>query len=56
LDIHRKTVGKYLLLARLKSAISTQGSELDPSSNPAIPTSGSEFDPGLKTHLAQAVE
>ena len=56
LGINRETVGKYLLLARLKSAISTQGSELDPSSNPAIPTSGSEFDPGLKTHLAQAVE
>jgi hypothetical protein len=55
LDIHRKTVGKYLLLARSKSAISTPGSELDPSSNPAIPTSGSEFAPGLKTHLAQAV-
>ena len=41
LDINRETVGKYLLLARPKPAISTSGSEPDPNSNPAIPISGS---------------
>jgi transposase len=41
LDINRETVGKYLLLARPKPAISTPGSEPDPNSNPAIPISGS---------------
>ena len=30
LDINRETVGKYLLLARPKPAISTPGSEPDP--------------------------
>src|SRR5580693_8199560 len=41
LGINRETVGKYLLLARPKPAISTPGSEPDPNSIPAIPTSGS---------------
>jgi len=41
LDINRETVGKYLLLARPKPAISTPGSEPDLNSNPAIPISGS---------------
>ena len=38
LDINRETVGKYLLLARSKPAISTPGSEPDPDSKPAIST------------------
>jgi transposase len=42
LGINRETVGRYLLLARAKPAISTPGSESDPNSKPAIPTSGSE--------------
>jgi len=41
LGINRETVGKYLLLARPKPAISTPGSEPDPNSKPAIPISGS---------------
>ena len=41
LDINRETVGKYLLLAQSKPAISTPGSEPDPNSKPAIPTAGS---------------
>ncbi|MGC9944612.1 MAG: hypothetical protein ABSE48_22545, partial [Verrucomicrobiota bacterium] len=48
LDINRETVGKYLLLARPKPAISTPGSESDPNSNPAIPTSGSGPPPDSK--------
>jgi transposase len=39
LGINRETVGKYLLLARPKPAISTPGSEPDPNSKPAIPIS-----------------
>jgi transposase len=42
LGINRETVGKYLLLARPKPAISTPGSEPDPNSKPAIPIPGSE--------------
>ena len=42
LGINRETVGKYLLLARPKPAISTPGSDSDPNSKPAIPTPGSE--------------
>ena len=41
LGINRETVGKYLLLARPKPAISTPGSEPDPNSKPAISTAGS---------------
>jgi len=41
LDINRETVGKYLLLAQPKPAISTPGSEPDPNPKPAIPVSGS---------------
>jgi hypothetical protein len=43
LGINRETVGKYLLLARPKPAISTGGSEPDPKSKPAIPISGSKL-------------
>ena len=43
LGINRETVGKYLLLARPKPAISTPGSESDPNSKPAIPISGSDL-------------
>jgi hypothetical protein len=46
LGINRETVGKYLLLARPKPAISTPGSEPDPNSKPTIPISGFEPDPG----------
>ena len=49
LGINRETVGKYLLLARPKPAISTPGSEPDPNSKPAIPISGSEPSLGFKT-------
>jgi len=41
LGINRETVGKYLLLARPKPAISTPGSDSDPNSKPAISTAGS---------------
>jgi hypothetical protein len=41
-------VGKYLLLARSKPAISILGSEPDPGSNPAISTPGSESGSGSK--------
>jgi transposase len=41
LGINRETVGKYLLLARPKPAISTPGSGPDPNSKPAISTAGS---------------
>ena len=41
LGINRETVGKYLMLARAKPAISTPGSEPDPDSKPAISTAGS---------------
>src|SRR5580693_2522192 len=51
LGINRETVGKYLLLARPKPAISTPGSEPDPNSKPAIPISGSA--PGRQS-LCQA--
>jgi transposase len=48
LGIHRETVGKYLLLARSKPAISILGSEPDPDSNPAISTPGFESGSGSK--------
>jgi transposase len=48
LDINRETVGKYLLLARSKPAISTPGSEPEPNSKPAIPISGSGPPPDPK--------
>jgi transposase len=41
LGIDRETVGKYLLLAEPKPAISTPGSEPGPDSKPAISTAGS---------------
>jgi transposase len=41
LGINRETVGKYLVLARSKPAISTPGSEADPAAKPAISTAGS---------------
>jgi transposase len=41
LDINRETVGKYLRLADSKPAISTPGSESDPTAKPAISTLGS---------------
>ena len=54
LDINRETVGKYLLLARPKPAISTPGSEADPNSKPAILTSGSEPPPEPKPAISTA--
>ena len=48
LDINRETVGKYLRLARSKSAIPPPGSESDPAAKPAILTLGSEGDPDAK--------
>jgi len=54
LDINRETVGKYLLLARAKPAISTPGSESDPNSKPAIPISGSEPPPHSKPAISTA--
>ena len=54
LGINRETVGKYLLLARPKPAISTPGSESDPNSNPAIPTSGSGPPPDSKPAISTA--
>jgi len=58
LDINRETVGKYLLLAQSKPAISTPGSEPDPNSKPAIPTSGSgsvaEAKPAILTSGSEA--
>ena len=54
LDINRETVGKYLLLARPKPAISTPGSAPDPNSNPAIPTSGSGPPPDSKPAISTA--
>jgi transposase len=41
LDLNRETVGRYLRLARSKPAISTPGSEADPTAKPAISTPGS---------------
>src|SRR5271163_3184339 len=41
LGINRETVGKYLVLARSKPAISTPGSEGNSDSKPAISTAGS---------------
>jgi transposase len=52
LDINRETVGKYLLLAQSKPAISTPGSEPEPNSKPAIPTAGSGADSGSKPAIS----
>ena len=41
LAVNRETVGKYLLLARSKPAISTPGSKTDSGAKPAISTLGS---------------
>jgi transposase len=54
LGIDRETVGKYLLLARSKPAISTPGSKPDPDSKPAISTLGSESDPSSKPAISTA--
>src|SRR5277367_1768901 len=54
LDINRETVGKYLLLARPKPAISTPGSEPGPNSKPAIPISGSGPPPDPKPAISTA--
>jgi hypothetical protein len=54
LGINRETVGKYLLLARPKPAISTPGSEPDSNSKPAIPISGSEPSPDSKPAISTA--
>ena len=54
LGIDRETVGKYLLLARSKPAISTLGSEPDPNSKPAILISGSEADSSSKPAISTA--
>ena len=54
LGINRETVGKYLLLARPKPAISTPGSEPDPNSKPAIPIPGSEPSPDSKPAISTA--
>jgi transposase len=54
LGINRETVGKYLLLARPKPAISTPGSEPDPNSKPAIPIPGSEPFPDSKPAISAA--
>ncbi len=45
LSVNRETVGKYLLLARSKPAISTPGSDSDPGPKPAISTLGSTAGP-----------
>ena len=54
LGINRETVGKYLLLARPKPAISTPGSGPDPNSKPAIPIPGSEPSPDSKPAISTA--
>jgi transposase len=54
LGINRETVGKYLLLARAKPAISTPGSDSDPNSKPAIPIPGSEPVPDSKPAISTA--
>jgi transposase len=54
LGINRETVGKYLLLARPKPAISTPGSGPDPNSKPAIPISGTEPPPDSKPAISTA--
>src|ERR1700733_3152669 len=54
LGINRETVGKYLLLARAKPAISTPGSDSDPNSKPAIPILGSEPVPDSKPAISTA--
>ena len=54
LGINRETVGKYLVLARSKPAISTPGSEPEPNSKPAIPTAGSEPTPEPKPAISTA--
>ena len=54
LGINRETVGKYLLLARPKPAISTPGSDSDPNSKPAIPIPGSEPVPDSKPAISTA--
>ena len=52
LGINRETVGKYLLLARPKPAISTPGSDSDPNSKPAILIPGSEPSPDSKPAIS----
>ncbi len=52
LGINRETVGKYLLLARPKPAISTPGSAPDPNSKPAIQIPGSEPSPDSKPAIS----
>jgi transposase len=54
LSINRETVGKYLLLARPKPAISPPGSEPDPNSKAAIPIPGSEPSPDSKPAISTA--
>jgi transposase len=54
LSVNRETVGKYLLLARSKPAISTPGSESDPGSKPAISIPGSEPVPDSKPAISTA--
>jgi len=54
LGINRETVGKYLLLARPKPAISTPGSDSDANSKPAIPISGSGPPPDSKPAISTA--
>jgi transposase len=56
LGVHRETVGKYLRLAESKPAISTLGSQTDPTPKPAILTLGSDGcpdpKPAISTHGA----
>ena len=54
LGINRETVGKYLLLARPKPAISPPGSEPDSNPKPAIPTSGFEPSQDSKPAISTA--
>ena len=54
LGLHRETVGRDLLLARSKPAISTPGSDSDPNSKPAIPIPGSEPSPDSKPAISTA--
>ena len=54
LGINRETVGKYLLLARPKPAISHPGSEPDSNPKPAIPTSGFEPSQDSKPAISTA--
>ena len=56
LGVNRETVGKYLRLERSKPAISTLGSEADPSPKPAILTLGSASETDSKPATPPALD